>query len=494
MPSLRPPNRLEPTNFPVFCMSWFADPSTGQSIYAYGGGGGSARTGIFNSVVVQNGADVDSVKISTGDQVAVALRIYSSNAAAHTNTDRYGTHTANQHSSDGRPDSQQPSAPQPVVWMVVALGGDVRRFSVPQGDLDGVLSVVVNPSIDDPNHTDGNSHGSTAAEKDSCEALGVNRTTDQLAVGCNSGFIKIYSISDDVFANAPVLFVCEGHTKCICSLSFSVRGGKLLSSSKDGTARVWDCVQTGQSIAEMACSCDDPTANDKKQKRRGPSATQTIVKGCAFADLDGAVAVLVASTRRGDGFIFQWIQKERGGEYALDKRTKCSVRPISAMSLSHDGGLLAIGNTEGTISLWSVREWAVLKTFQEVHQLPVTCIAARPYEVDLQGEEFYGVRVHARSASGDSQMGCLTLQKTATRKHRHNHSLGGGNSFLSLALIHRLLLTSLCVWVLSPVAREAVDKCDHTWKRNDWSALPRCLWDEVVIAPSSRAGVRSPPY
>jgi WD40 repeat protein len=263
MPRPRPPCRIEPLSFPVFGIAWFCDPSTGRSIVAYAGGGGSARTGIFNNVVIQDGEDAtDPVKISTGDEVGVALHIYQ-------------------------------SARSRAVWMVVALGGSIHRYSLTaDAKLNGVLQVV---TVDD-----GHDHDATAASnshaKDFCSAVAVNANADQLAVGCDSGIIKIYDTTDESLSPSPApLFVCNGHTKSICALDFSSRGGTLLSSAKDGTARIWDCMETGESLSELICDCSSaattPAAASSQRQQ------QILVRGCAFADIDGHVALTVASAR-----------------------------------------------------------------------------------------------------------------------------------------------------------------------------------------------------
>jgi WD40 repeat protein len=312
-------------------------------------------------------------------------------------------------------------------------------------------------------------------------------------VGCDSGVIKIYSTSDEVLSpsRAP-LFVCSGHTKSICALDFSSRGGTLLSSAKDGTARIWDCIETGESLSELICDCTPAatTAAAPSSQRQ----QQILVRGCAFPDIDGRVALTVASARRGKAYLTQWAQPRQGEPFALVVRTECSPCPASAMSMSQDGQLLALGSVDGSIILWSIENWAVLKTFAQVHDLPVTCIAARPHEVFLQGEDFTGVRIHARSASADSQLACLSLQRRVPRKRRNHSPSASGSSFAILQLIHRMMCATLVMWILSPLAREATDKCQHVWNRGDLKALCRCILDDVLIAPPNRPGVMSPPY
>jgi WD40 repeat protein len=440
MPPPRAPSRIEPLAIPVFAISWFADPANGRSITAYSGGGGSARTGVKNLIVIQDGVDAERT-ISTGDKVGIALQVY-----------------------------KNPTTNK--LWMIVALGSDVYRYSVPEGEFDSGLTI----NTDDSDDT-----------RESCCAISINGMADKIAVGCDSGLVMIYPTSDDKFGlGQRPLVTCSGHTNSICAICFSLRGGRVLTSAKDGYARVWDA-NNGKSISEMLCNCDEKNTPPTPTNRSPP---QILVRGCAFADMDGKVVLTVASARRGKAYLAQWLQEKNEESYKCAIRSECSPNPISAMCMSQDGRLLTLGSVNGSIILWSVLDWVQLKIFSEVHDLPVTCIAARPFDVDLQGENFTGVRVHAKSASADGQMGCLTLQRKATKRRDVSSSTGGG----LMHSIHRLLVVTFVLWFLSPIARETVDKCGYVYYEQRWSELLRCFVDDVLIAPSTRPGVTSVPH
>jgi hypothetical protein len=435
MPPPRPPSYVEPLSFPVFGISWYADPSNGRSITAYCGGGGSARTGVKNMIVIQDGVEEEQ-RISTEDKTGVALQMYKN------------------------PTSNK-------LWIVVSLEKEVRRYSVPQGELHGVLPM---------------SAGESGEQEESCSTISMNAMADRLAVGCKSGLILIYSTSDGTFAEATPLFQCVNHTAEICALCFSLRGGKILSSAKDGFARVWDAT-TGDMISEMLCNCDEPNAPPPP-----PNRPKTImVRGCAFADMDGKVAISLASGKRGKAYLAQWCQDQDGQPYQCAIRSECSPNPISAMSISQDGRLLALGSADGSIILWSVLDWAVLKVFQSVHAFPVTCIAARPFDVELQGENLTGVQIHAKSASGDCQMGFLTLQRKIVKRKDQSGGRSSSNSLMHA--IHHTMVISVLLWLLSPIAREAGNKCGQVYNVRVWDEWLQCVLDNVLLAPSTRPGV-----
>jgi len=59
-------------------------------------------------------------------------------------------------------------------------------------------------------------------------------------------------------------------------------------------------------------------------------------------------------------------------------RIQCSPVPVSATSLSSDSTLFMLGTIEGSILLYNLETKKVMKQFNEVHDLPVTCMASRP--------------------------------------------------------------------------------------------------------------------
>lgn len=277
MPKPRPPSRIEPLSFPVFGISWFVNPGDGTSIVAYCGGGGSARTGVHNSVVVLEGG-AQPRQIPTGDQVGVALHIY-----------------------------QNPLTGK--IWLIVALGNQVKRYALPSCQEAGTVEV---------------------RDKDPCNAVAVDAMAEHLAVGCESGVIKVYEMSDDVFDNSGDLFTLQGHDKTVCALNFSARGQRLVSSAKDGTACIW---KDGNRIGGLRCTVGDAPPPPPNNAARPARPAQVLVRGCAFGDLDGKVIYTVASGRRGDAYLARWIETDQR-KFACESKDVCSSTPISAMNLA----------------------------------------------------------------------------------------------------------------------------------------------------------------
>ena len=413
---LKPPNRVDPLNFPVFAISWFGNPGDGLSLVAYCGGGGSAKTGVNNAVLVRAPTG-DTLRIETGEKVGVAIKIV-------------------------------PNPVTRIIWLFVSLGKTVERYHLPSGEKTGEIEV----------------------DGDGVNAIAVNAMCDRLACGCENGQVKVYEISDDFFSTEGLLYTCEGHEKSVCALDFSMHGGRLVSSAKDGFARVWkeaDC------IAELKCSIE----GGKKPPPRSKNP-QILVRGCAFGNLEGTVVYTVASARRGSAFLARWFQTPEGFEC---ERVEVSEDPISAMNLSGDGGLLALGAVDGTIILWRTDDWKPAKTFKEVHDLPVTCIAARPYDVWLQGEDA-GITYHAISASADSRLAHLTTQRRVPKQSKP------GDESIFTVLWNWMVVLAIVLLALRPMFTDFQGRCGGV------EDFVECLMNEVIIAPATHPGVMSPPY
>lgn len=434
MPKLRPPSRLEGVGTPVFGMCWYADPGDGTSVIAACGGGGSAATGVRNVLRVQFGMEEGTAPtvVSTGAEVGAAVTV-----------------------------ARNPLSRS--LTLFCALGHTVHVYSLHPESAECRLEQQV--SVGD------NMYG-----------LAANAMVDRLAVTTESGPVKVYEVGPDGKVGELASYECEGHSMTSSAVAFAPRTNLMVSSGKDGTARVW---RDDECVAVLTCSISDPRAPPPKR------AQQVLVRGCAFADLDGKWVFTVASGKRGRAFLSKWGFDESKQQYECVVRTACSECPVSAMSMAADGASLALGSTNGDVILWNIERWRAVKVFTEVHGLPVTCIAARPYPVPLHGEDGSGVRFDAVSASADSLMGWLTLQRRGPKNARQRAASGP-----PLAdYVNAVVKVALLLWILSPFAQEAWDKCGggsdgfrglgQTW---------RCLREDVLVAPMSRPGIAVPPH
>jgi len=441
-------------------MFWYGDPGDGTSIVAYCGGGGSSATGVKNRIFIEIARSEDDIQqqqqltdqpppgggsnadepivIETGDQLGVAIHI-----------------------------CKNPLTNK--LTLFCALGTKINVYSLPEAKLEQELSV-----------------GATV------HAIGVNAMANAIALGCENGSIKVYEFEKDYLLKELPSYVCDegpeiGHTKPICSVAFAPRKNDLLvSSSKDGTARVWN---KEKCVSVLKCSIVDPKAPPPPPNRRNRIQT-VMVRGCAFGDLEGKLVYTVASGKRGRAFLSKWGFDDGEKQYQCFDRTVCSEHPVSAMSMSADATTIALGDSGGTIYLWSVEKWKTIKKFPEVHEFPVTCIASRPYDLPLKGEKESGIRFNAFSASADAQLARLTTQRKAPKSAAEKNSAG----FPLAEYLNKLAKWALMLLMLSPLAQDMWMQCGEDGDISGIGAKLKCVRDNVLIAPSSRPGIAIPPH
>jgi WD40 repeat protein len=186
-------------------------------------------------------------------------------------------------------------------------------------------------------------------------------------------------------------------------------------------------------------------------------------------------------------------------EFKEIMRKQVSNFPVSAMSLSGDYSTLALGDTNGCITLLSTDTFQKIKFWECVHDLPVTCIAARPLPLALSGEDLTGVRVDVISASADNKLCYLTRQKKSTLAKKQKRLQGGvdvtGKSKKRLLTIFypiHLIVFSMIVYAI----KVAFDVCheDYVESQYDWMTVKQCVLHTVLWATSDRPGIAVIPH
>ena len=427
--------------------------------------------------------------ISTGDQIGVGVALYRS-------------HT-------GKGDA----------FMLIAINDEIQLYSIP----------LAGSAIEIPEKTNDAADrlrmGSIkVGDKYGCNVVAFSPLGDFCVVGCENGKVVIYKIIYDLIDGRPqaVMFEklaeCEfGHDAAVSSVSFHPRGLAVLSSAKDGTARLWE-VKTGSELFRLNCSIAPihPTKVVAKPKKNA-RPQKILVRGCAFGDLEGKIIYTVASERRGAAFLTRWTlvkPRQRGPNpngqtsqsspftYQENSRVVCSDNPVAAVSMSGDGSQMALGAVDGTIVLFDVSRMQPVKKFFEVHDLPVTCIAARPVPsvLSLPGEAVEGVVFNCISASADSKLAHLTCQRRArplkktsptTEKNKE-----GGIFFLLIQVLFLILMYFIVMesWNLCQLELRALVMFPRGDSRDILETAYGCVLHTALWAPSSRPGILVPPH
>mmetsp|Transcript_10368 Transcript_10368/g.13889 ORF Transcript_10368/g.13889 Transcript_10368/m.13889 type:complete len:510 (-) Transcript_10368:517-2046(-) len=509
MPVPKAPSKVENIPFPVFGCTWYGSPALppknrGCSILAYCGGGGSAKTGVFNKISLSitstftEGEEEESagsvvttqhvIEIDTKEELCVGVHLFDGGAIL----------------GSGK------------VFLLAAVGDKVLLYSIP-------LQPPEVEEGEEETKSDGSELLLGSANVGKLYGTNVISFTplgSMVAVGCENGHVVLLQMErqEDNSVTFHKIADCEGHTKAVCTISFHPRGTHVLTSAKDGTARLWS-LETQKETQVLTCDISDPDAPPPKNARRPP---QVLVRGSAFGDLEGKIIYTVASGRRGGAFLTKWVgtpdrskvqpplsDGPPGGAppkfipptfvYNPTHRMKCSPVPVSAMSLSGDATTLALGGVEGAISLLNVESMKIVKIWPGVHDLPVTGIAARPVPLPLPGEgvddEDGGVCYDAVSASADNRLAKVTLQKYPKRRKKKTRSSyrkpSKGMSTMDWLVSFVFMLVLALMYV---VIQQSLEFCEGPLEVMNLEEAYECVVHTVLWAESDRPGIRSVPY
>lgn len=484
---VRYPSRSDTITFPVFALTWHGnstynpkvDPTKSYNpvncnVLAYCGGGGSAATGVGNTVQIQitteqfipredgTFASTTSTRnhvVDTEKQIGVSVAIF-----------------------------QHCQGLEQEVRFLVAVGDEVWLYS---------LSLV-------HNNAEVVKVGSVLVGKGfGTNAVAFHPLGEGFVVGCENGQVLRYKI---VYSEngSTAEFVQEaamiGHVKAVCSVKYHPRGLAVLSSAKDGTCRVWKA-KTQNSHDDNyllhALECYNITQEEQKRSpnpQKGRKPGQILVRGCAFGDLEGKIVYTVQSGRRGGAFLSRWhlvlVQDEESKQqqyvFREVSRNMCSPCPVSAMDISGDGSTITLGAVDGSIMLYSTNTMSLLKKWDEVHDLPITCIAARPLPTSLIGE-LDNVRMNAITASADNKLSFVT-----TERRRKPSKPKSGSSSSHGFLFWVWLIIALAFMGL--VCKESLDTCENQIYSFDLPAAFDCIQHSALWAPPTAPGVMFVPH
>ncbi|CAM9462851.1 unnamed protein product [Ectocarpus sp. 13 AM-2016] len=387
-------------NFPVFSVIWSestdANGASSPAVLA-AGGGGAGNTGVGNKI--------SSIAIKGGAQQP-------SHAIAHELETSPETCNCVAASGNGQ-------------LLAAAFGKNVRIYaSNPSGfhqlaqveaDFATKESGVLSMAFLDRN----NSGSDGSRETDGGVML--------LATGGEDGVLRVWELQADARTGSgdgregerpPSLSVhmvhaCKGHEKPVTCVRFHPSGALVLTASKDGTCRLWDCERGSEAALLPTTSGLPPTASTAK-------APVIMCRSCCFSPDRPDAIFSVQSGGRGNAYVTEWRYSVRPDDDTPGGRgVACEVKPVkvslvsphpaTSLSVRSDGARLAVGNVEGTVLVYRLPGFAKVMEYP-AHDLPVTGLGFASREV---GAALGGYDLLAGSA--DYKISLFKSQGNATK-------------------------------------------------------------------------------
>jgi WD40 repeat protein len=410
-----PGTDIERTHFPVFGLCW------SSSLLVHCGGGGSSKTGVGNSIVCSgDGAGVTgSTTIDTGDDICVNVDVFPKVSAG----------------SDYREHVHGPS------FIAAAIGGGpVRIYHSVTGhcmgtyhpenkDWEGFNTVKFSPN----GHAllAGCENGTVISFALHWDHMGGESLDHPPKVTFTklATFMAIAAPPPSEPARGPPPILVDhkaGHSKAICCLAYNpfpqqANLNECLTCAKDGCLKLWN-YRTGELRASMSCPIFELGAPIPKRQ------VQVLVRGCFYGT--NGLMYTVQSGRRGKAYVSQWrlvsqnqsnqAQQQTGAIHPGQKQMQITLAelgriciadfPISAMCMSSTATTLYCGSVEGSVIVIDAASLRLQKTYDNVHDLPVTAMSPRPsLELSPMFDMDRGVQVV--TASADSKMVRLSTRR-----------------------------------------------------------------------------------
>lgn len=213
-------------------------------------------------------------------------------------------------------------------------------------------------------------------------SLAFSPTSDtQLACGFDKGIIEVWDV-----AMEECVRVLQAHAKDVTAVAFSPDGKQLMSSSRDGTTKVWDvasglCLQTHE---------DDTNNTDNK-------------KSACFSLRNENQLV----ARWADDIIRIW-DTTHGHQ---GQTVEAAAAEVFKIVFSPNGTQLAAGSDDGTVTVWDAASGECIQTLKG-HTALVTSVAFFPDGQQLASASHDGTAKVWNVASGQ----CVhTIEERETR-------------------------------------------------------------------------------
>eukprot|EP00510_Aplanochytrium_minuta_P001933 CAMPEP_0184016378 /NCGR_PEP_ID=MMETSP0954-20121128/6896_1 /TAXON_ID=627963 /ORGANISM="Aplanochytrium sp, Strain PBS07" /LENGTH=389 /DNA_ID=CAMNT_0026297393 /DNA_START=20 /DNA_END=1186 /DNA_ORIENTATION=+ len=315
------------------------------------GGGGAARTGVKNCISVYR-----IVENSKGLGEAQAIVTHDTGSEVCTSIDV---------SPSGK-------------YVACSMGSNCGLFQYNKlkekqdNDAEGEFQLLVKWKTDFP---------STVPACQNVVKFGLNE--NMLATGGDDCQVKLWDVqailnaiqkrqSGDktVFEETLVekVHCLAGHTKEIKDIDFEPSGKYLASASKDQGCRIWN-IQTGKLLQLLPAD----TASGLTYRR------------CQFSSAHELITLQIPNGGRGSSYIVVWTMKEveKGAVWTVSKVVHVSKGMATSFYLTRNEKYVGLATAGGSISLLDRATFSSLRTFNDVHNLPITGLCST-YSVEKE--------------------------------------------------------------------------------------------------------------
>jgi WD40 repeat protein len=334
-----------PAAFPVFSVAWLGERS---SKVLYTGGGGSAKSGVKNTVglaeiiYAKDGIPTFSpiASIETGEKLCTCSSIDVSRG---------------------------------IQLIAGGLGDIVVIYGIVSGNLLK-LAEITSPSED---------------RSFDIRSIAFDRSSGiYIACGDEKGAVYIYRLDMSMSipaaeyehseskaekcppVSATLVKTLRGHQDSVTAVCFDSTGCRLCTSSKDGTCCVWS-VESGLLLCLLPTTSGLPPAYTKDKK-----VLKQMCRACLFAPNADTIIYTLQSAARGPSYVAKWAIETSAGVTSFKPVFvgKVGNNPVTVMSCTPNGQYLILGDTQGGVAVIETSNLRTVKTYPG-HQLPVSCLA-----------------------------------------------------------------------------------------------------------------------
>eukprot|EP00560_Eucampia_antarctica_P008120 CAMPEP_0197825714 /NCGR_PEP_ID=MMETSP1437-20131217/2752_1 /TAXON_ID=49252 ORGANISM="Eucampia antarctica, Strain CCMP1452" /NCGR_SAMPLE_ID=MMETSP1437 /ASSEMBLY_ACC=CAM_ASM_001096 /LENGTH=155 /DNA_ID=CAMNT_0043425835 /DNA_START=186 /DNA_END=653 /DNA_ORIENTATION=- len=155
------------------------------------------------------------------------------------------------------------------------------------------------------------------------------------------------------------------------------------------------------------------------------------------------------------------------------------------MDISGDASTITLGGVDGSILLYATKNMSLVKKWNEVHDLPITCIAARPLPTALIGEQD-DIRIHTVTASADNKLSFVTTERHRRKRSKNTQGSSHGVTYWFWLLTILAFVGFLC--------KESYDTCETEITKFDFPEAVDCVLNSALWAPPTRPGIMFVPH